>query len=213
MVAFSDFSTSEEADMRYLGTCSSNTATFAGSHCLYKPGITGSMQKYVVHCREEQLSHISSPLKSNESRAHVHLRVAEPGTCTSDEVCMPGIEEVWEGSRTYTARCVKRNSFRTSSDSSKAAKNQERLGNRTATVVLSHLDGQTPLEAGSMRLDILGAMRTLQKKTCANCVKLRTAQLPSESSSLTMDAWLGAEKFSTLPMAGIIWFVIQLAAG
>ena len=129
-----------------------------------------------------------------------------------DEVCMPGIKEVWKGSRTYTARCVKRDSFRTS-DSIKAAKNQARLGNRTATVVLSQLDGQTPLEAGSMRLDALDAKRTLQKKTCTNCVKLRTAQLPSESHILTMDAWLDAEKFSTLPMAGIIWFVIELAAG
>ena len=125
---------------------------------------------------------------------------------------MPGINEVWEGSRTYTARCVKRDSFLTS-DSIKAAKNQGRLGNQTATVVLSQLDGQTPLEAGSMRLDALDAMSTLQKKTCTDCVKLRTAQLPSESYILTMDAWLVAEKFSTLPMAGIIWFVIQLAAG
>ena len=212
MVAFPDFSPREEEDMRYLRACSSSTAEFAGSRCLYKPGITGSMQNYVVHCREEQPSHTSTHLKSNESRTRFHYRLAETGTCTSDEVCMPGIQEVWEGSRTYTAKCVKRNSFRTS-DSIKAAENQGQLGNRTATVVLSQLDGQTPLEAGSIRLAALDAMRTLQKKTCTDCVKLRTTQLPSQSYSLTMDAWLDAEKFSTIPMAGILWFVVQLAAG
>ena len=198
--------------MRYLRTCSSNIATFAGSHCLYKTGVTGSMQRYVVHCREEELSYPSTHLKSNESQTRFHHRVAETGACTSDEVCMPGIKEVWNGSRTYTARCVKRVSFR-KSDSIEAAKNQGWLGNRTATVVLSQVDGQTPLEAGSMRLDALNAMGTLQKKTCADCVKLRTAQLPPDSCTLTLNAWLDAEKSSTLPMAGIIWFVIQLAAG
>lgn len=168
------------------------------------------MQRYVVHCREEQESYKTT--KFNESRTRIHQRVAETGICNSDEICMPGIEEVWEGSRTYTARCVKRDSFRTS-DSIKAAKNQGRLGNRTATVVLSQLDEQTPLEAATMRLNALDSLHTLQKKTCTNCLKLRTAQLPSESYMLTLDAWLDAEGFRTSPMAGIIWFVIQLAAG
>ena len=169
------------------------------------------MQKYVVHCREEKSSYASNDHKSKGSPVHLHHRLAEPGTCNSDEVCIPGTKEVWEGSQTYTARCVKQDSFRTS-DWIESNKRKAGLGNHTASVVLSQSNRQTPLRAESIEIDALDDSGAVQEKSCTDCAELRTAQLPPESDTLTMRAWLNTKTSGTLQVAGIIWFVIQLAA-
>ena len=211
IVAIPGLTDREQSGIRSLSTCSSSTASFVGSHCDHQSDIRGSLQRYVIYCRENQRGRASDPSKNTSRLSRLPRAWAEPGGCESDEVCMPGAKEKRNGVLSYTARCVKKNAFRTV-DWIESVMKKEGWGRRMASVVLSRTDEETPLEAKSIEADALEAGAPVQKKSCTNCTELRTPALSPKSDALTVEAWLEVEKLKTLQTAGILWLIVQVVA-
>ena len=128
---------------------------------------------------------------------------------------MPGSRGFTNGARYYTAVCVKKSSFQTDYWATETgAKGGPFLENRTASVVLSGQDGQTPLEAGSMEISAVEAEGTpVQGKNCTDCVEIGTAPLSSKAEGLKMEAWMEENNVRALGIAGLMWVAINAVAG
>ena len=194
---------------RLINQCSSPTAIFRSSHCNHVEGIKGSMQRYVISCREP--NSVTKWYESNRGTTHHSPQIPdEQESCEPDEICVNSFERKTHS--TAVARCVKKVDFRSIRGNSIF-----RLGNQTASMILSQEDGSQPMEAGFLEAAYAGngaiAQDSLGSKSrsCHDCVELSTPQLEPDTNILDLqaDTEYEIDILTGASLIGIAWVIIM----
>ena len=134
--------------------------------------------------------------------------IRRSGRCNGDEICVNGLDRQ-HGQRS-PASCVRTDYFtRMISNSGKPAGERAPLSDlegKRAQMVVSKLDGTTPLEVDRFDVKTFNATgNTVQTKECHDCLQLKTDTFGPDTNSLKAEATM----LTTGAVAGILWLAVM----
>ena len=144
------------------------------------------------------------------TKVHITKFRREEGSCAQEEICVDGVgaDEV--------AHCVSKEYFvrlaQRGENEQQSAAGVGELEGKAAQMIISQVDGSTPLEAMGIDLQaglvggLKGGEAALQEQKCRNCFELRTQKMVEGTNFLQTEASLmGAATVA----AGMVWLVVS----
>ena len=209
---------------------------FKESRCTPLPNKLGSLQSWTKTCYKFVTHHDSQGIPSGSS-LHQYRR---EGYCATDEICVNTYGSPLAGKRgPLIAMCIAKSDYHPPLDRQKSglkrlldavletirvppSPKQPKIDSSDssggsgrssgATVSMSQADGQTPIEADTLKLATWNGADgqeiepgALQSHKCRDCTDLEVANLASDSDHLKLEARM----LTTGAMAGILWIALM----
>lgn len=192
---------------------------FLYSQCDHDSDVTGSLQRYLIHClppRVKDTSGSSSDSDSSDGRKPSKMPFATVGMCQPHEICAPGTgpgghfdrKKVIPNPDAQVAHCVSREYYvELAQEVSERGPSGTPLEGERASMVFSKADARTPLEVSEIdwsagRTTVPAGMQV--KGACTGCVDLLSGKFEAGTEYLKTQA-------TVLSAAGaaILWISIM----
>ena len=193
---------------RPINVCSAGA--FYESFCTPEHNKAGSLQSYIIICNV--VVPVFDTAEDGEIAVHIGFIPNQAiesrlrnGHCAKNEICVPGLGAGISRSGRRMASCVSTQFFVKYINSGNNGQQGFDLGGMSASMVVGQLDGTTPMEVDTFEIDAeTNTGRTMQKKTCRDCMELKSGQFGSETEALKVETTL----LTTGAMAGVLWLAI-----
>ncbi len=201
---------------RPLNECP-GTAVFIRSYCTPEHDKPGSLQRYTIVCVHSTVIINDHEFPTENSLwlgfanavgavpVHRYTTTQRDGHCNDDEICVPGLGKERSRSGKVMASCVGTEYFVKYINWGENQRQSLDLEGKTASMVVSRLDGTTPVEVDTFEADtettIGGAVQT---RRCRDCMELQTDRFAADTEGLK----LGTRLLTAGAMAGVLWLAI-----
>ena len=224
---------------RRITTCTAPMSSFHHSHCRHREDVSGSLREYIIWCRhtDPTLTFTGRPfpaavtaMATVEPMDDLSL-FSETGMCAPDEICVDSIYAVsYLSDLVLTANCVNIKYFKDKlppedlpkDEDEGAAGSSSELAGKTASVVVSKDDNQTPLQVQGIDMSLYDITESdsssglesnedaaiLQENNCTDCFELRTTKAFTEQAG-DLKLELNLMGAGSAALTGVLWVALM----